>query len=60
MFPDSKIAQSYSCGQMKTTAILKGVLAPESYSSLVTVMQNQVFSFMMDESTDRGDERVVS
>lgn len=51
MFPDSKIAQKYSCARTKTKHILKS-LANEDARNLAQSMKQSVFSVATDGSTD--------
>ncbi len=51
MFPDSQIPRS--CGHTKTTAIIKGALAPHFLEKMISNMAN-LYSILMDESNDKS------
>ena len=53
MFPDSKIAQEYSCGRTKTTAIITHALAPAAERSVADVCRLSPFSILCDGGNDR-------
>jgi hypothetical protein len=51
-FPDSKIAQEMSLGRTKATQITRNVLGTCSENDIVTLLRNNKFSLIIDESTD--------
>ena len=53
MFPDSNIAKKFACCRTKTTAIVKGSLAPHFLDD------GYYFSIMMDESNDKTDKSCI-
>lgn len=53
MFPDSKIAQSYSCGRTKTQAIIKQVIAPLLNDQVTVTCKTSHFSFLCDGDNDQ-------
>lgn len=57
MFPDSEVAKKFACGRTKTTAIIKGALAPHfSKKTLENLQKNGPFSVLMDESNDKTNK----
>ena len=54
MFPDSKIANSYSCARTKTTALVQHMAA--NISSSVANSAQTVFSLSTDGSNDNSDK----
>ena len=52
MFPDSKIAQAFSCAQTKTTCIVKGALHPHFAEAVIGLCKESPFSILCDESSD--------
>ena len=57
-FPDSKIAKEVKCARTKSTAIDKHALAPAMHKAMIAdVLISPAFSLMMDESTDRGEQK---
>lgn len=57
-FPDSKIAQNYSCARTKTSCILNGALAPFYTECLVNRMRNNFYSIATDASNDSGLDKM--
>lgn len=51
-FPDSRIAQEVSLGRTKATQITWNVLGSCSENDIVTLLRNNKFSLIIDESTD--------
>ena len=41
MFPDSKVAESFSCGRMKTTALVTHALAPSANDAVISACRKQ-------------------
>lgn len=60
MFPDCEVAQNMKCGRTKTTKIVKNVIAKEQLELLVAKLNKNKFSLMADESTDRGNKKLLS
>ena len=60
MFPDSKIAKEFSCCRTKTTCILNQAIAPLLKEDLVAYMQNNIFGFLNDGSSDTGLKKMNS
>ena len=60
MFPDSQVAERFSCDCTKTTCIIKGALAPTVCEKVVLQCQLQPFSILVDESNDRTCEKEVA
>ena len=58
MFPNSEIARKFKCSRTKTTAIVKGALAPYFLNSTLESMDNP-FSIMIDESNDKTDKSCI-
>lgn len=57
MFPDSKIAENFSCKRTKCTDIVKQSLAPEFSDKVIDRCRNQPFTILCDESNDRGSDK---
>lgn len=60
MFPDSQIAQKFSCRRTKTTHILNKAMAPIQQQRVAELCRNNKFSVMMDESNDSGNDKCVA
>ena len=58
MFPDSEVAQKFSCGHAKTAAIIKEALGPHYLEKTLTDM-SKFFSVLMDESNDKTDKSCI-
>ena len=56
MFPDSKIAQKFSCGKTKTTQTVKRATAPTLNKTVVAHCWTNSFSLSIDESNDKNAE----
>ena len=52
MFPDSKVAESFSCARTKTTALITHALAPSAEEAVVSACQKQPFSILCDGGND--------
>ena len=48
MFPDSKVAEGFSCGRTKTTAIVKFALAPALNADVIKECQTSLFTLLCD------------
>ena len=48
MFPDSKIAEGFTCGRTKTTAIVKCALAPALNAEVIAECQKSPFTILCD------------
>ena len=57
MFPDSQIAQRYSCGRTKTTAIVCHALAPAANSLVTEACVKGPFSILCDGGNDKLDKK---
>lgn len=57
-FPDSKIAQSYSCARTKASCILNDAIAPDLLKSLIADMKINLFSLSVDGSNDQDTEKM--
>jgi hypothetical protein len=53
MFPDSKIADGFSCSRTKTTAIVKCALAPAFNAEVVNICQTSPFTILCDGGNDQ-------
>ena len=53
MFPDSKIADGFSCGRTKTTAIVKYALAPVFTAKVVNICRTSPFTLLCDAGNDQ-------
>lgn len=53
MFPDSKIAESYSCGRTKTQAIIKQAIAPVLNDQVTMACKTSHFSILCDGGNDQ-------
>ena len=60
MFPDSSIAQKFSCKRTKTTHILTQALAPHWDNKITNMCRNEKFTVMIDESNDKGDNKKLN
>ena len=60
MFPDSRVAEKFSCARTKTTCIIKGALAPAVCQKVVMQCQMQPFTILIDESNDRACDKEVA
>jgi hypothetical protein len=56
-FPDSKIAQAYSCARTKASCILNDAIAPDLLQSLVADMKLNVSALSVDGSIDQDQEK---
>lgn len=50
--PDSKIAENVKCSRTKATAITKDCLAPEAKEEICRRVKDNVYSLIIDETTD--------
>ena len=58
IFPDSKKALKFRCARTKTTAILNNAIHPALHESLVTYMQNRLFSICNGGCSDNGIKKM--
>ena len=58
MFPDSEIAKKFRCARTKTIAIINNAIRSALHESLVTYMQNRLFSICNDGSSDSGIKKI--
>ena len=52
MFPDSKVADSFSCSRTKTTALVTHALAPSADDAVISACRKQKFSILCDGGND--------
>ena len=57
MFPDSKIAEAYSCARTKTTAIITHALAPAMREVVDNECSSTPFTILCDGGNDRMDRK---
>ena len=57
MFPDSKIAESFSCARTKTKALITHALAPSAEEAVVSACQRQLFSILCDGGNDNFQKK---
>ena len=57
MFPDSKIAELYSCARTKTTAIVTHALAPAMREQVVRECRSSPFTILCDGGNDQIDKK---
>ena len=50
IFPDSKIAEAYSCGKTKASCILNHAIAADLQAKLIDQMKSSYFSIATGES----------
>jgi hypothetical protein len=59
MFPDSKIAQAFKCRRTKMTHVLTKAIALHVDKRVQELCRSEKYSIMVDESNDRGGEKVM-
>ena len=52
MFPDSNIAEKFSCARTKTTALVAHALAPSAEEDVVAACRTQAFTILSDGGND--------
>ena len=57
MFPDSKVAEAYSCARIKITAISTHALAPAMREEVVSTCRSSPFTILCDRGTDQADKK---
>ena len=57
MFPDSKVAESFSCGRTKTTAIVKFALASALNADLIKSCQISPFTLLCNGGNDQSGKK---
>ena len=57
MFPDSKIAEAYSCARTKTAAIITHALAPAMREEVVHACCSSAFTILCDGGNDHFDKK---
>lgn len=57
MFPDSKIAENFSCGRTKSTQIIKRAISPSLDEEVTLACQSKPFTILCDESNDFGSDK---
>ena len=58
IFPDSKIAKTYSCSKTKASCILNRAIAPDLQSILIDQMKTSCYSIATDGSNDQGLQKM--
>ncbi|KAE8740950.1 hypothetical protein FOCC_FOCC013524 [Frankliniella occidentalis] len=58
-FKDSKVAQDMTLSREKCNAIVRRVIGREETAEIVKDLQQNLFSIMVDESTDKGQDKNV-
>ena len=59
MFPDSKVAEGFSCGRTKTTAIVKFALAPALNADVIKKCQTSPFPYFAMEETINVERSIL-
>lgn len=59
-FPDSEIAKKFKSKRTKTRCIIKNILAKEFKTQLITTLQRQKFSIIIDETTDIASKKQLA
>lgn len=57
MFPDSKIAQGFQCGRMKTKAIITHALSPKVSNEFNAACQKSALSVLVNSGNDELDRK---
>ena len=57
MFPDSKVAESFSCARTKTTALVTHALAPSADDAVISACRKQKFSILCDGGNDNFNKK---
>lgn len=57
MFPDSKVADSFSCTRTKTAAFITHALAPSLEEAVISACQKQPFSILCDGGNDNFQKK---
>ena len=57
MFPDSEIADGFSCGRTKATSIVKYALAPEFNAQVTKACQSAPFTILCDGGNDQAGRK---
>ena len=57
MFPDSKIAEAFSCARTKTAALVIHALGPAAESVVTRTCQNQPFTVLCDGGNNNFDKK---
>jgi len=52
IYPDSDVIRNITCNRTKATAIVCNVIGEYNSMNLIDRMDNNLFSIMIDESTD--------
>ena len=53
------VATKFSCGRTKTTRIIKSAIAPVLDSNVTALCKERPYSLMIDESNDRGGDKLL-
>lgn len=57
MFPDSKIADAFSCARTKMTALITHALGPAAENAVVTACRTQPFTILCDGGNDNFEKK---
>ena len=57
MFPDSKIADAFSCARTKTTALVTHALGPAAENTVVAACRMQPFTILCDGGNDNFEKK---
>ena len=60
MFPDSSIAKKFRSKRTKTAHIVNHALGPYFDRKVTDLCKNEKFSVMIDESNDKGDDKMLT
>lgn len=60
MFPDSKVADSFSCAHVKTSVVITHALAPNLEEAVVSACRHQPFSILCDGGNDNFQKKYFS
>lgn len=55
--PESDVIRNIACNRTKATAIVCNVIGEYRYMNLIDRMKNNLFSIMIDESTDKSNTK---
>lgn len=58
--PDSKIAKNITCARTKVTAVIKDVVGVEEKERVASLMKENGFSLIMDETTDTSTSKCLA
>ena len=55
-----EVATKFGCGRTKTTIIIKSAIAPVLDSNVTALCKERPYLLMIDESNDRGGEKLLA